>query len=128
MLDIDKDVEVEIYFRSVGRAKAYASLLIGGFIKINGFEITQAKDGKIYVINPHTIKNIYNKVEFKREINYVATAELLPHNDRKKIINKIIEKFGIELDELKKKTDGMIAKNKTYNSKTVHEFDIREIE
>ena len=86
MLDIDKDIEVEIEIRRQGKVRGYAHLIIGGLIKINNFEITQADNGKIYVVNPHMISYVYNKVELKKEIRYVSNASLLENENRKKLV------------------------------------------
>lgn len=127
MLDIDKDVKVKIRMHNVGKCKAMADVIIGDLIQVNGFEITQADNGKIYVINPHTIKNVYNKVEFKREVTYYATANLLPHEDRKKLVNKIIEAFAEEIDSLKKTTENAETREIKITNKTKHSVGIEEI-
>ena len=99
MLDVDKDVEVEIIINMAGKRLALANLIIGGLVKVSNFEIIKAKNGKVYVINPHIISNVYNKTSCKREITYLSTASLLEHEDRKKLIDKILESYSQKLEE-----------------------------
>lgn len=126
MLDIDKDIEVEIEIRRQGKVRGYAHLIIGGLIKINNFEITQADNGKIYVVNPHMISYVYNKVELKKEIRYVSNASLLENENRKKIVDKIVEAFAEELDKVKKGTEKALVSTRKVTNYTRHEIQINE--
>ena len=126
MLDIDKDIEVEIEIRRQGKVRGYAHLIIGGLIKINNFEITQADNGKIYVVNPHMISYVYNKVELKKEIRYVSNASLLENENRKKIVDKIVEAFAEELDKVKKGTEKALVSTRKVTNYTRHEIQIKE--
>lgn len=127
MLDVDKDIRVEVKINTSGRCKANVALIIGELIQVNGFQIAQGDNGKLYVVNPHVINNIYNKVEFRREINYTATAHLLKHADRKKLVDKIIEAYGEKIDELKKATQNAKIAEKNITYKTKHVVTAEEI-
>lgn len=127
MLDVDKDIRVEVRINTSGRCKANVALIIGELIQVNGFQITQGDNGKLYVVNPHVINNIYNKVEFRREINYTATAHLLKHADRKKLVNKIIEAYAEKIDELRKSARNMKVAEQNITYKTKHIITAEEI-
>lgn len=128
MLDVDKDIRVEVRIVTSGRYKASVTLIIGDFIQVNGFQITQGDNGKLYVVNPHVINNIYNKVEFRREINYKATANLLKHADRKKLVDKIIEAYAEKIDELKQAMQNTKVAHQNITCKTKHIVTAEEIE
>lgn len=127
MLDVDKDIRVEVKISTSGRNKAIADIIIGDLIQVNGFQITQGENGKLYVVNPHVINNVYNKVEFRREVNYKATANLLKHTDRKKLVNKIIEAYAEKIDELRKSAQNMKVAEKNITYKTKHIVTAEEI-
>lgn len=106
MIDIEKDIEVEIYINVSGKRRAKANVIIGGLIKVNDFEIVQAENGNVYVINPHIISNVYNKTSCKREITYLSTASLLEHKDRKALVDKILDRYAEEIEKMKVQRTG----------------------
>ena len=107
-----KDIIVEVNIRSKEKERAIVNLVIGGLIRVKGFKIVEGDDKKLYVINPHSVKTVYNKLEMEKEVRYYSTANLLEHKDRKKIIQKIVAEYGRQLDELVKKANEITgAKN-----------------
>lgn len=125
MLDLEKDVKIEVFLRNSGKARANINLIIDDFIKINSFQIIEAANGKLYVINPHSIEQIYNKVEFKKEITYNSTATLLPHKYRKKLVDMMIEAYGEELDRQRKLAKGKEVRGATNTGKYCKEEERR---
>ena len=81
MIDIDKDIIVEVNIRSKEKERAIVNLVIGGLIRVKGFKIVEGDDKKLYVINPHSVKTVYNKLEMEKEVRYYSTANLLEHKD-----------------------------------------------
>ena len=61
MLDLNKDIKIEVYINVAGKRRALANIIVGDLIKVNNFEIIQEPNGKVYVVNPHIISNVYNK-------------------------------------------------------------------
>lgn len=129
MLDYENDIKIYIKLSTRGRNRATANVVICDLFQINNFEIIQAQSNKLYVINPHVIKMGYNNGD-EKTVNYYNTACLLPHKDRKKIADMILEAYARKLDELHheilKTTDTDIVG--LYNERTWHTFKMKEEE
>lgn len=101
MLDLEKDIKIDIHINVAGKRRALANITIGGLITVNSFEIIQAENKKVYVVNPHIISNVYNKTSCKREITYLSTASLLDHKDRKKLVDMILDAYAQKVEQIK---------------------------
>lgn len=113
MLDVEKDIKIVMHINVAGKRRALADVIIGDLICVNSFEIIQEENGRVYVVNPHIISNVYNKTSCKREITYLSTASLLEHKDRKKLIDMILDKYAETLEKIK------IAKEQRIDTKNV---------
>lgn len=111
MLDLEKDIKIDIHINVAGKRRALANITIGGLITVNSFEIIQAENKKVYVVNPHIISNVYNKTSCKREITYLSTASLLDHKDRKKLVNMILDAYAQKVEQIKIDRNKVEVKN-----------------
>ena len=64
--------------------------------------------------------------ELKKEIRYVSNASLLENENRKKIVDKIVEAFAEELDKVKKGTEKALVSTRKVTNYTRHEIQINE--
>lgn len=112
MIDIDKDIKILVYLKGDSKTKIRATidLIIGDLVKVRSFKIIQAANGSLYVVNPAIAETIFNKIEGRKEVSYVSSASLLPCEDRKKLVDKIIDAYAAELERVKRKTEGRVAR------------------